>query len=143
MHACLGQLVRRLLSIDLKGLNALSEHLDLLENALQIRLERPLQDFQSGLLLQLSLFQPIEGVKAELEERAEQAFGGAGLIPRDRLLEVPQDGLFAVVVHDEKVALVEAGVQDSRHDRLVIGEELRLLPSRPCCLLVHSRLGLH
>ena len=92
-------------------------------------------------MLQLSLFKPIESVKAQLEEGAEEAFGGAGLIPRDRLLEVAQDRLLAVVVHDQKVALVEARIQDSSHDRLVIGQELGL-PPRPGTFLVPG-LRLH
>ena len=79
------------------------------------------------MLLQLPLFQPIESIEAEFEEGAEEAFSRAGLVPLNRLLQVPKDRLLAVVVHDEEVALVQAGVQDARHDRLVVRQELLLV----------------
>ena len=37
-----------------------------------------------------------------------------------------QDSLLAEVVDDEEVGLVEAGVEDARQDRLVVGQELRV-----------------
>ena len=52
---------------------------------------------------------------------------------------MPQDRLLAVVVDNQEVALVQAGVQDSCHDRLIVGQELRLLTPRPCCSLASIR----
>ena len=128
LHSRLDQLVSRLLCVDFERLDSLAEHINLAEDAFQVRLERPLEDLEGRLLLQLPLFQTIEGIEAEFEEGAEEAFRRAGLVPRNRLFQVPQDRLFAVVVHDKEVALVQAGVQDARHDRLVVRQELLLVP---------------
>ena len=61
-------MVGRLLSVYLKALDALSEHLYLLVDSSEIRLESALEDLQGGLLLQLSFLQTVEHVESEAEE---------------------------------------------------------------------------
>ena len=43
------------------------------------------------------------------------------------------------MIDDKEVALVQAGVQDARHDRLVIRQELLLVPH--CLPLVLQRVA--
>ena len=46
---------------------------------------------------------------------------------------MPQDRLLAEMIDHKEVRLVEAGVEDARQNRLVIGQELLILA---VCLLV-------
>ena len=116
LHTLLEQLVGSLLSVDLERLDSLAEHADLLEDAGELCLERLLEDLERRLLLELSLLETVQSVEAEAEELAEQPLGRPSLVSGDRLLEVTQYRLLAVVIDDQVVALVEAGIQDARQD---------------------------
>ena len=79
-------MVSCLLCVHLKRFDTLSEHIDLLVDAFQVRFECSLQYFESSLLLQLLLLESVQGVEAELKQRAEETFGRSGLVAGDGLL---------------------------------------------------------
>ena len=136
-EAGFGKLVSCLLGVDLERFDALAEHVDFFEDTLKLRFEGSLQDLEGSLLTELLLSQPLQRIKSQLEQRAEEALGRPCLITADLLLHVAQDGLLAEVVDDEEVGLVEAGIQDARQDRLVVGKELRVLAiALPACAIL-------
>ena len=106
MDTRLRHLICCLLSVHFKRFDTLSKHIDLLVDAFQVCFERSLQYFECSLLLQFLLLESIQGVEAELEQRAEETFGRPGLVARDGLLQVPQNSLLTVVINYEEVGLV-------------------------------------
>ena len=86
MDSRLRQLISCLLSVHFERFDTLSEHIDLLVDAFQVRFKRSLQYFESSLLLQFLLLESVQSVEAELEQRAEETFGRSGLVAGDGLL---------------------------------------------------------
>ena len=99
----LGKLIGRLLCVDFQRFDALSEHVYFFQNHRQLRFEGLLEDFERALLAQLLFLQAVQHVEAEFEEGSEEAFGWAGLIATDGLLEMSQNRLLAEVINDQEV----------------------------------------